>query len=73
MEYLDPRRVNMHFEMPLAELIMRCLPALGELLALLHHRVWLEELQSWSALAAEARALQPAATATGRRGGRGRA
>ena len=56
-----------------SELIMRCLPALGELLALLHHRVWLEELQSWSALAAEARALQPAATATGRRGGRGRA
>lgn len=55
------------------ETLMRALPALNELVALLHHRVMLEEFQSWRTLAAEARSGRPAsrpARAAGRTGRR---
>ncbi|OGK81774.1 MAG: hypothetical protein A2X52_14570 [Candidatus Rokubacteria bacterium GWC2_70_16] len=45
------------------DMLMQSLPALDELVAFFHHRMLLEEFQSWRALAAEARAPKHAAPA----------
>ncbi len=54
------------------ETLMRSLPALNELVALMHHRLMLEEFQSWRILAEEARSAQPASRSARAHGGRGR-